>query len=264
MRIATVFFAMAICFFSLIGVIVFAKMFGFSPEQFHDAKLVFSPSTYLTILAILIVPILIVLLIQKFVHKKPVRDLGLSRLNLKDFAVYATFGIVLKLLATVAAFLCSPDSQISVALSENDLASWTPYFGWFLFTLHLNSFNEELIYRAYPFENLRGKLGPTAIIVLSAAVFSGMHFVIEAPSVERFLYRFFFGTLAGFVYLRHHSLASIVGLHTGWNLVALSVSDSHWKLGGLLKVSGLIDNSEITANIVALAAATAIATRRAK
>ena len=129
----------------------------------------------------------------------------------------------------------------------NDLLVWLPFLAWFLFTLILNSFNEELIYRAYPFENLQKGLAPILIVILSAAVFSGMHFVIEPPSLSRFLYRFFFGTLAGLIYIRRRSLTSIVGLHTGWNLVALGISDSDWKIGvgGFIKVSGLVENSEI-------------------
>ena len=71
MRIVTVLITMAVCFFSLIGIIIVAKGFGLSPEQFHDSAVVFKPLTYLTILAILITPILIVLQSKNASIKNP-------------------------------------------------------------------------------------------------------------------------------------------------------------------------------------------------
>ena len=259
MRIATVLITMAVCFFSLIGTIMVAKGFGFSPEQFHDPNAVFSPSTYLTVLAILIVPILIVLAVQKYVHKKTIAELGFKNAGLKDFVLFTVIAIFIKSLATAGAGLYSPETQVSLSVPTSDLLLWAPYLAWFIFTLLLNSFNEELIYRSYAYENLKEKLSPILIVVLSAAVFSGMHFAIEEPSLGRFLYRLFFGTLAGFIYIRRRTLTSIVGLHTGWNLIALSVSDSDWKLGGLIHLSGLVDQSEIVANICVLGLSTAVA-----
>lgn len=259
MKIATVLLTMAISFFSILGTIMVAKVFGFSPSQFHDPNVVFNTSTYLTVFAILIIPIIIVLIVQKFVHKRPITDLGLKIFSLKDFFLFAIIAVFIKSAASIAAALYSPETQVSLALPTNDLILWFPYLVWFIFTLLLNSFNEELIYRAYAFENLQSKLGPLLIVILSAAVFSGMHFAIEEPSLMRFLYRLFFGTLAGFIYIRRRTLTSIVGLHTGWNLIALSVSDSDWKLGGIVHLSGLTDNSEVIANICFLSLSTVIA-----
>ncbi len=259
MKIATVLITMAICFFSLIGTIVVAKGVGFSPEQFHDPNAVFNPSTYLTVVAILIVPILIVLAVQKLVHKKPINVLGFKNASLKDFLFFTVIAIFIKSVATVVAALYSSEAQVFLSVPTKDLLLWLPYLAWFIFTLLLNSFNEEIIYRSYAFENLREKLSPTIMIILSAAVFSGMHFAIEEPSLERFLYRFFFGTLAGFIYIRQRTLTSIVGLHSGWNLIALSVSDSDWRLGGFIYLNGLADHSEVIANICVLSVSTAVA-----
>lgn len=257
MTVVYVLLTMATCFFSLVGIIVAAKSFGFSPEQFHNPDAVLDPLTNFMALTILIVPILIVLIAQKYIHKRSVSELGLAQVRLKDFFLFMAMAILLKGVATVGAVLYSSESIVSLTMAEN-LVVRIFFFGIFLFFLILNSLNEEFIYRAYPIENLRNKLTSTLVVLLSAAFFSGMHFVIETPKLSLFLYRFFFGTLAGFIYIRRRTLSSIVGLHTGWNFIALSVSDSHWKLGGLINVTGLLENSETTANIIVLALASVV------
>jgi membrane protease YdiL (CAAX protease family) len=89
-------------------------------------------------------------------------------------------------------------------------------------------------------------------VIATAVFFSAMHFLIEPPDIYRFFYRFAFGLATGLLFLRQGALAGIIGLHTGWNFVALSFSDSEWRSGGLLMVSGLRDHSEVVANIVLL------------
>ena len=128
---------------------------------------------------------------------------------------------------------------------------WLRFFLWFLFPLVLNSLSEEIVYRVFPLQNL-SHLHPLKVIVFFAAVFSAMHFVIESPDAGRFFYRFFFGALAGLMYIRTRSLSSIVGLHTGWNFGALTLGTSGWKTGTLIYVSGIADSVEFMSNAAIL------------
>ena len=85
-----------------------------------------------------------------------------------------------------------------------------------------------------------------------------MHFLIESPDVSHFLYRLGFGIFAGLIYLKTGSLWKIVGLHTGWNLISLVVGETDWKVGNLVRLSGLNEQYEIGANIFVLFFASAV------
>jgi len=87
---------------------------------------------------------------------------------------------------------------------------------------------------------------------ICAALFSMAHFIIEPPDYIHFFYRFSFGLLASIVFIFRRSLWGIVGLHTGWNFVAISVGENDWRNGGLLHLTGLTGNVEGLANIFVL------------
>ena len=93
-------------------------------------------------------------------------------------------------------------------------------------------------------------------------MFSLMHFLIETPGWPRFFYRFFFGVLAGLLFLRGKSLWLIVGLHTGWNFIALSVGDSDWRNGTILNLVGLTPELELLLNSFVLALASLVFVRK--
>lgn len=242
---------MMVCFFSLLGVIIAANKFGFTPSNFHNEKKIFDPLTMIVALLVLVLPILIVLVVQRYFVKVKFKNDAI----LKSAAAGFIFGAVIKLLATGAAYIYSPAASITFAIAETTFLGWLPYFAWFVFTLLLNSLNEELAYRAFPIEAITSKeksLGLFAV-VFTATVFSLMHFVIEEPNAGMFFYRFFFGILAGLLFLRKKSLWYVVGLHTGWNFIALGISDSSWRTGTFIHLSGLTQDSEIILNSVVLA-----------
>jgi hypothetical protein len=108
-------------------------------------------------------------------------------------------GLLIKLGALAAAFSFSPDARLLFTTIGVSPLAWAPYFVWYLLALLLNSFNEELIYRAYAIENTKGIFGLSAWgnVLAASLVFSLMHFLIESPDWLHFLYRLGFGIVAG-------------------------------------------------------------------
>ena len=96
------------------------------------------------------------------------------------------------------------------------------------------------------------------LILASASVFSVMHFIIENPDVNKFLYRFCFGVVVGILYVGTENIWTAVGFHTGWNFIVLSISDADWRLGDILKLTGLNGDREEVANIAVLGIAALI------
>jgi membrane protease YdiL (CAAX protease family) len=226
------------CFFSLLLVVVVAKHFGFSPADFHDEQKIAEPITIATTLAILAIPIVGACLSQVFFVKRPIFKLGFGKDFVRFFAKGFAVGFFLKVLSTSFTYVLSPGSTLNLVDRGTDfsISVWCICFLWFLFTLVLNSFSEELVYRAFPLSNIsfRHASGEFITVVATAVLFSMAHFIIEPPDLSRFLYRVAFGLLAGFLFLKNRSLWAITGLHTGWNFIALTVSEGGWKTGTLI------------------------------
>lgn len=243
---------MTLSFLSVIGVVIVAQMLGFAPGDFHSPEKVLEPATIAAVIAILLVPVLIVLGVQKYILKSDLSSLGLKGSFAKPFMLGTLIGLGLKTVSTLIAFYMTPDAHFSLPSYGGSLVGWLPYFAWFLFTLFLNSFNEELAYRSFPISNSASKSGVKmlGIVCLTALIFSLVHFILEPPLFDKFLYRFCFGLLAGLLFLRGRSLWLIVGLHTGWNFAALSISNGDWRTGVLVHVSEL--HGEIVMNCLVL------------
>jgi membrane protease YdiL (CAAX protease family) len=242
---------MLVSFLSLLAVLAVASVFGIRPSALRDPALALDPRVVAIIIAVLIVPILIVATAERFVHKSTLGALGFSGRIAVPTVVGLSFGAASKLVAMLMAIVYS-GAAVSLSIPRVSFWAWAPFFGWFLIALVLNSFNEELVYRAYPLEHLgAASAHPEIVVICAAAFFSAMHFLIEDPDPSRFIYRLLFGILVGMIYLGTRSIWMIVGIHTGWNFVS-SMFDSDWRMGGLLKTSGLKDSSEIIANSIVL------------
>jgi len=246
---------LVISFLSLLAVVIAAKLFGFDIKSIKDPSSALNFSSIVIVLCILLLPILITFLSEKFLHKNPsfLQDyFANSRIN--STLQFFVIGFLLKLFATGCAFSLSPQADYHSALGSAD-SSWMLCFLWFWIALILNSLNEELIYRAYPIKKLTSLKGisPLVVVVLAAIIFSIMHFLIEEPDLSLFAYRTAFGLFAGVLFVKNKSLSDIIGLHTGWNLAALSFSgDTDWRMGGVINTTGVIEAKETVFNIILL------------
>lgn len=75
---------------------------------------------------------------------------------------------------------------------------------------------EETIFRGFLFGSLRNYFGCWTAIIISAAIFSGLHFQLVG-----FVPRFLLGIGLGYLYVKHNSIYPSIGLHALNNLVAV-------------------------------------------
>ncbi len=256
---------MLVAFLSLLAVITVAKRFGVDPSTLKSPDHVFDSGTILTVLAILALPILLVLTVQRPFHGLRIDAALRHRIAFRTFFLGILSGGLIKGLVLLATIAMSTQAEFRSpfpsGMSIAGLLPWWGFFAWYLFLLVLNSLNEELVYRAFPIRNLlsfqeRNTYLAYGVVTATALTFSLMHFLLEAPDFGRFLYRFAFGLLTGLVFVQSRNLFSIVGIHTGWNFVALSFSDADWRMGGLIHISGIAKELETYANVWMLFLAT--------
>jgi len=247
-------------FFSIFAVVAILRAVGISPERLHDPAWVFHPTTIVAILAILSAPLLVVLGARALglrAGSLSLREAGGLQRGTAGFVL----GFALKAATTLAAAACSKTIVTHSMLTGIRLADWLPFFAWYAVLLVANSLSEEIVYRVFPLEELRGAMHPAVVVVLAACAFSLVHFATQAPDLAHFFYRTAFGILAGLLYLQSRSLWLIVGFHTGWNLVAVSLSTTDWRTGGLLRLEGVSADATIWANVIGLALAAVFALR---
>jgi len=79
---------------------------------------------------------------------------------------------------------------------------------------------------------------PLFIAIVAAVGFSLLHFLAEPPTWPNFFYRLSFGVLTGLLFVATDNIWTVVGLHTGLNIVANGISDSSWKIGAVVHLSG--------------------------
>jgi len=240
------------CFFSLLAILKTSKVFNFSPKQFKDPQAILNFDTLLVVFLILTIPILLVFIVQRFIHNKPLNLIGIKKPFFLSFILFTSVGIGIKFIALLISWLYSGLPMLTPNFEVFNFFEILPYFSWFLITLVLGSFSEEVVYRAYPLENTKELVSPIVLVFVFAIIFSSMHFIIEKPNLLRFLYRLSFGTLTGFIFLKQQSIAEVVGLHTGWNFGSLVINDASWQTGAMYRFSELIPSSEMISNIAIL------------
>jgi membrane protease YdiL (CAAX protease family) len=246
---------LVVSFLSLLAVVILSKMLGIEIKSIKSPETTLTLTSVSVVLAILLIPIFITFLSERFLHEnRSFVSSYFSRYSIRSILIYLSLGFFLKIIATTFAFFISTNAKIQFAFTGIEI-TWPIYFLWFAIALALNSLNEELIYRAYPINNLIqfNKINPYLLVLFTAIVFSLMHFLIEQPDLGKFAYRTAFGLLAGMLYLKNRSTMDIIALHTGWNFSALSFSgDTDWRMGGLVNTIGLVDGYEKTANVLLL------------
>ena len=79
MRILIILLTMVASFISVVGVVIIAKLFGIQPNYFHDPEKILDPNVIVAVLGILIAPIAIVFLTQRYFFKGSIEDLGMKK-----------------------------------------------------------------------------------------------------------------------------------------------------------------------------------------
>ncbi len=116
------------------------------------------------------------------------------------------------------------------------------YVVFFVGVLSLNSFKEELLFRAYALEAVDHTIPTWRIVLVSSVLFALVHTVMEGSSIAAFGTRLVFGVLCCQLYLRERSIWPALGLHNGWNWFMFTTG-GNWQTGGLFVVVGFEDTS---------------------
>jgi membrane protease YdiL (CAAX protease family) len=164
------------------------------------------------------------LAMMRWVERRPFAALGLplGREAARDLLVGAAMGsgfiALLVVLQTVVGWLRpAPDT--------GTLVGWFESVVGLALLLAIAAAAEEFLFRGYPFQVLVEGAGVTLAVIISSALFAGVHvFNPEVGSVA-LLNIALAGVLMAAVYLRTRSLWVVIALHWGWNWVMAAVFD---------------------------------------
>ena len=194
---------------------------------------------------------------QKYIHLKPLRELGLR----SPLLYPVTFGFF------TGAFICSLRYLIFILNADTvefssvipDNISTISYLGYYIYFLigfiFWNSFIEELGTRAYPIEKLKNHMNPYLIFSITSLLFTLGHFVLNEFSIGYLLSLFSIAYIYSLLYYYSNSIWLVVGMHSGFNWIGFSFFGTNWKLGALYNttISGIPDwITEYTSTIIHL------------
>lgn len=176
----------------------------------------------------------IVYVAQVHVHGQPFGQLGFDAAVVGGVILGTFGGFLVFSLPKLVAFRVSGNPQFKSTLPRDESPLYAlGIFALLIVGLLLNSYIEELVFRAYPIEQLtQSALNAAVIILASALLFSMVHHIIEPFNGQAFLMRFLVGVIFGQLYLLTGSIWLLIGIHTGANAAAL-VFTGRWRIGGV-------------------------------
>jgi hypothetical protein len=229
---------MACAFFSIFAVVRFSVAIGVPPGDVKGFRVI-SVGTISIFLLSVVVPIAIVAVAQRVLHRGTMADLGWGRPSLRKWAIGFSIGVGVASIQRIVEAELGSDVHLRWAVPAN--AEIAPlvlrYALWFFALLNLNSLGEEINYRAYPIVHLvQGARHRWAILLVIALGFSAVHLFAE-PSFDAraFVSRALWALLFSQLYLETRSLWLICGAHTGSNFVSLSLT-GNWTSGGIFQL----------------------------
>lgn len=211
-----------------------AQQLGVDPSTLQGSRFQITPTHLGLLLAFAALSCAIPLAACRWLHRRPLTLRSADGAGGWHLLHGLALGAALAGCAQGLAMLCSRGVRITWAVPpEVGTTELIASYALFLIAiLALSSLKEELLYRAYPLQILGARGDRWPALLLSAALFSATHLVLEPPSLRGFVFRLLFGVLAGQVYLQQRSLWAAIGVHSGWNWVSGSLSGS-WRVGGL-------------------------------
>jgi membrane protease YdiL (CAAX protease family) len=180
--------------------------------------------------------IAIIWLAQKYIHKKPLSELGLRRKIWLPSIIGFIIGAIIFSSKYFILYLNGASITFTKVISEDvTLITYLGYYIYFFFGfIFWNSFIEEIGMRAYPIQKLKNHINPYIIFTIMGFIFTIGHFFLNDFSVVYFLSLFVYSYIFSLVYYYSNSIWFVIGIHSGSNWVAFSFfGKSNWKLGGL-------------------------------
>lgn len=241
LRLALVVGVISLSFLSVIAVLKIAAALGIAREKLHGTTLDLTPRTVVILLGYMGTQIGIVLLVQRVVHGRPLRQLGFRGNASRDAALGFLIGVSIAGVQTALEAVAAPTASLHWMLPAGvSLPSFALYYSfWFCVLLTLNSLSEELMFRAYPIEHLAVD-GSNGVLVLTfiAVAFSAVHNLVEPFELRSFVSRVLWAGLLTYLYDRTRSIWLICGVHNGSNFVPFTLG-GNWKTGGLWELTSV-------------------------
>ncbi len=183
--------------------------------------------------------IAIVWLAQKYIHKKPLRQLGFSAKVRRDLFFGFLLGIFIIGIKNIIYGLNAETIEITRIAIPNNISPLTyiGYYAYFILGFILwNSFIEELSTRVYPIEKLKNYINPHIIFIIMGLIFTLGHFITREFNTHYFISLFGFSYVFSLLYFYSRSIWLVVGVHSGVNWVNFTFFGTNWKVGGVYNI----------------------------
>jgi len=190
----------------------------------------------------------IIYVAQIYIHGQPFAQLGFDASIVAGLILGTLGGFLVFSLPKLLSFGVADEPQFKSALPRDEAPLYAlGVFAMLIVGLLLNSYIEELVFRAYPIEQLTDTSISAALIILaSALLFSLIHHIIEPFNAQVFLLRFLVGVIFGELYVLSDSIWLLIGVHTGVNAAAL-IFTGQWRIGGVFHLEH--DRSQLEAKL---------------
>jgi membrane protease YdiL (CAAX protease family) len=224
---------------------------GRDPADLRVTSGKYTFAVFSTVIILYIIETGLVYFAQVYFHGHPFTSLGFDSEIFRGLIAGTCGGTLVFSLPKLIAFVMAQERQFRSAFPRDETSLHVAgIFSLLLFGLLTNSFIEELVFRAYPIEQLSVKsLNAGLVILISALLFSLIHHVIEPFSLQAFLRRFLIGVVYGELYVLSNSIWLLIGVHTGSNIAALMYSGK-WRIGGIFHIVHDRPELEITLGYV--------------
>lgn len=149
------------------------------------------------------------------IRNRPLASMGLAQDHwLRETLVGFGFGAALIALGVLAIAILA---DISFR-TQFDALGWTNTAVLF-WMLGFAAFNEEMIFRGYPFQRLVEGAGRVIAILILSALFGAAHLGNPNASIIGIINTILVGVMFAVAYLQTRSLWFVWGIHFGWNFV---------------------------------------------
>jgi membrane protease YdiL (CAAX protease family) len=178
-----------------------------SPEDLHFVAL--------NVLALFLPSMGALLVMSHFVDRAPLAVFGVTFHKgwLRDVGA----GLVVAAAMIVVLILCTfPFARFHV--EWNMSAAALPAIVATVLVLGVGAFNEELVFRGYPFQIFLKGIGVWPAMLLISLIFALLHYKNEGATVLSTLNTWIAGVFLCCAYLRTRSIWLPYGIHVGWNV----------------------------------------------
>jgi len=183
--------------------------------------------------------VIIIWIAQKYIHKKPLSQLGFKSKIWKNLLFGFLFGATMIIVKNIIYGLSAETIEYNPVIIPDNVSNIT-YLGYYIYFVFgfivWNSFIEEFGTRAYPIEKLKNHINPHIIFIIIGLIFSFGHFVIREFDIHYFISLFGLSYILSLLYLYSGSIWLVIGVHSGINWINFSFFGINWKMGGLYNI----------------------------